>query len=105
MDAMPSSPVQTDALAECAMRRTATILRDLTTCRRRACRRNGCCGPLVENKESAVASSVQGGFSHTPICIVGVDAELTDVFLEQSRILLALLGGNPENKLHPARLR
>ncbi len=103
MDAIPSGPVQADMLAERAMRQTATILRDLTTCRRRACRRNGCCGPLAEN--TGKPSRAQGGFSHVPPCIIGTDAELVAVFEEQSRILLALLDRNPDYKLHPARLR
>lgn len=103
MDALPSSPVQTDLLAERAMRQTATILRDLTTCRRRSCRRNGCCGPLAEN--AGKSSRAQGGFSQIPPCITGIDAELVAVFEEQSRILLAFLGRNPDYKLHPARLR
>lgn len=96
MDAIP------DTLAERAMRQTATILRGLTTCRRRACRRNGCCGPLAESTRKP--SSAQGGFSHIPPCINGIDAELVAVFEEQSCILLALLGRNPDHKLHPARL-
>lgn len=103
MEALPSSPVQTDLLAERAMRQTATILRDLTTCRRRACRRNGCCGPLAEN--AGKPSRAKGGFSHIPPCITGIDVELVAVFEEQSCLLLAFLSRNPDYKLHPARLR
>ncbi len=107
MDAMSSSAIQPprDTLAERAMRQTATILSPLTPCRRRACRRNGCFGPLVENQARAVTSPAQGGFSHIPPCIIGIDADLSAVFEEQSHILLALLDRNPDYKLHPARLR
>ncbi|MCJ8053568.1 hypothetical protein GB928_017025 [Shinella curvata] len=107
MDVMPPSHAQPprDGLAERAMRQAATILSELTACRRRACRRNGCCGSLVENGRGVVPSGAAREFSHLPPCIVGIDAELASVFVEQSRILLAFLDKHPCYELHPARLR
>lgn len=106
MDAAPLIHDRTteDRLAEAAMRQTATILGKLTACRRRACRRNGCCGVLVENDGGAVPRDGHAGFAVIPPCILGIDEELAGVFAEQTRILLGLLRKNPDYKLHPARL-
>ena len=106
MDAVPPIYDRTteDRLAEAAMRQTATILGELMGCRRRACRRNGCCGVLVENDGGVVPRDGHAGFAVIPPCILGIDKELAGVFAEQSRILLGLLVRNPDYKLHPARL-
>lgn len=106
MENAPRSGSQVDrqALAEQAMRCAATIIAELTDCRRRACRRNGCSGALVDCDRGAAAGHERAGFSLIPCCVAGVDAEVADRFAEYSRVMLGMLVKMPGYDLHPARL-
>jgi hypothetical protein len=98
------SQVDRQALAEQAMRCAATIIAELTDCRRRACRRNGCCGALVDSDRGAGSGHEQAGFDPIPCCVAGVDAEVAGRFAEYSRVMLGLLVKMPGCDLRPARL-
>jgi hypothetical protein len=98
------SQVDRQALAEQAMRCAATIIAELTDCRRRACRRNGCCGALVDSDCGPGSGHEQAGFGRIPCCVAGVDAEVADRFAEYSRVMLGLLVKMPGCDLRPARL-
>ncbi|MCF3642302.1 hypothetical protein LXM94_20230 [Rhizobium sp. TRM95111] len=92
------------ALAEPAVRHVATLLHEYLRCRRRACRRNGCCGPVVAGAPLDLSDGRRVALSDVPPCLHDADAQTLALFRHYLPQMLAVRLADPACKLHPARL-
>ena len=100
----PLSDTELLELGERAMRHVATAFHALLDCRRRACRRNGCCGPSSGGGCLALPGGRRIDGARIPVCMTGADPQVADDIERHSCTYLELLLKEPGYNLHPARL-